>query len=249
MITARAHGIDLSKWDVSFDPTKATEQLDFVVQRASYRITKDELFDALNVGVQKVPVRLAYHYLNSDTAWSTQYDKFMSVVADKNFHAYVVDFESAFNVMSPEFAKMAWDFAKRVVTDTGKRCLLYTNFYGYRDYLIPSQTKYGINWNNVDLWIAQYWTTPNPNAVPNLPDGRVGWNMWQYTDKGNGALYGTGRSTACDLNVFNGTLDDMKKFLGITTPAPTTDNPTVTFTFNFQGKTWEAANVELKPKA
>lgn len=246
MITTRAHGIDISKYDLTFDPAKATEQLDFVVQRASYRTTKDEAFDTLNVGVQKMPIRLAYHYLNSDTDWKRQYDTFMNVVAGKNFHAYVCDFEDSFNSMSPTFAKMAWDFCKQVVIDTGKRCMLYTGFYDYRDYLVPSQTQYGINWNLVDLWIAQYWNVPNPDANPNLPVGRTsGWSMWQYTAKGNGALYGTGRSTACDLDVFNGTVTDMKNWLGIAEPTPEPDAPTVSFTLNVNGETWQALNIKM----
>lgn len=247
MITSRAHGIDISKYDLSFDPKLATEQLDFVVQRASYRTTKDELFDQLNPGVQQVPIRLAYHYLNSDTDWKKQYDVFMNTVADKNFHAFVCDFESSFNTMTPTFAKMAWDFCKQAVIDTGKRCIVYTNFYHYRDYLVPSQTQYGINWNLVDLWIAQYWNVPDPNATPNLPPGRTsGWSKWQYTAKGNGNLYGTGRATACDLDVFNGTVADMRTWLGIAEPTPTPEPvPMVSFTLNLDGVKWEAINVPM----
>ncbi len=56
-ITPRAHGIDISKYDLSFDPAKATGQLDFVIQRVSYRTTRDELFLKLLPGVLKMPIR------------------------------------------------------------------------------------------------------------------------------------------------------------------------------------------------
>jgi GH25 family lysozyme M1 (1,4-beta-N-acetylmuramidase) len=250
-ITARAHGIDISKWDLKFNPDLATKQLDFVVQRASYRTTKDEAFDALYPGVQKVPRRLAYHYLNSDASAEAQFNTFMSVVNGKGFHAYVCDFESDFNVMSPTFAKMAWDFCKKVVVATGKRCLLYTGFYQYRDYLVPSQKQYNIDWNLVDLWIAQYHNVVDPNGTPNLPPGRTtGWSMWQYTNNGNGTEYGAGRSTACDLNVFNGSTADMDTFLGITTtPPPATPvYPKADFALKVNGVTYSAKDVELKPE-
>lgn len=250
-VTSRAHGPDMSKYDLSFDPAKATHQLDFAIQRASYRTTPDQLFAELNVGVQKVPIRLAYHYLNSDASWVLQYDTFMKTVADKNFHAFVCDFERPFNTMSVAFAKSAWDFCKQVVIDTGKRCLIYTNKYEYQDWLVPSQVKYGINWNLVDFWIAQYWNSPNPDAQPLLPAGRTaGWNLWQYTSNGGGTKYGMGRPVEGDLNVFNGTVDEMKKWLGITdpTPEPTPTNPVVSFSLEFGGKTWEAVNVEMTPK-
>lgn len=246
----RAHGLDISKYDLTFDPSKSVNQLDFVVQRASYRVTKDEAFDTLNPGVQQVPIRLAYHYLNSDTGWEAQADKFLSVVDGKNFHAYVCDFEDSFNVMSPTFAKMAWDFCKKIVVTTGKRCMVYTNFYHYKDYLVPSQAQYGINWNLVDLWIAQYWNVPDPNAVPNLPPGRTsGWSMWQYTAKADGTTYGAGRSTACDLDVFNGDVPTMRTWLGIDNPTPPpSNNPVADFSLTLNGIIYSAQGVELKPQ-
>jgi len=32
---SRAHGVDLSHWDVAFDPAKATGQIDFAIMKAS----------------------------------------------------------------------------------------------------------------------------------------------------------------------------------------------------------------------
>jgi GH25 family lysozyme M1 (1,4-beta-N-acetylmuramidase) len=249
-LTPRAHGPDMSKYDLSFDPALATHQLDFVVQRASYRTTKDEKFDDLYAGVEKMPISLAYHYLASDTLVQAQIDKFLSVVDGKNFDAYVCDFESTFNLMSQSFAKMAWDFCKAVVIATGKRCLIYTNKYHYIDWLVPSQATYKINWNLVDYWIAQYPSNPDPNGQPNLPTGRTtGWNMWQYTSSGGGTKYGMGRPIEGDLNVFNGTVTQMRDWLGITQPEPIEDNPTASFALTVGGVTYEAQNVELKPKA
>ena len=248
----RAKGIDISKYDLSFDPTLATEPIDFVVQRASYRTTKDEGFDNLFPGVSQIPIRLAYHYLNSDTAWQPQADKFLSVVAGKDFHGFVCDFEATANVLSIPFAKAAWDFMKYIVLQTGKRCLVYTNYYHYKDFLTPSQATYGINWNLADFWIAQYPSDPNPEAgTPTLPPGRVGWSMWQWTSRGNGTAHGTGRPTTLDQDVFNGTVEEMRTWLGIAEPEPAPEpmpNPTASFTLNVDGKTYEALDVELKPK-
>lgn len=253
----RAHGIDISKYDLTFDPSKAVNQLDFVVQRASYRTTKDEGFDTLNPGVQQVPIRLAYHYLNSGTPWKSQADLFLSVVNGKNFHAYVCDFEMTANTLTTAFAKEAWDFVKYVAIQTGKRCLIYTNKYHYQDYLVPSQNIYNINWNIADLWIAQYPDNTPPidtnvnSGNPEMPVGRTsGWSMWQYTSKGNGLEYGTGRATACDLDVFNGSVDDMKTWLGINTPTPppTRPNPVADFSLTIDGIVYGAKDVELTPQ-
>ena len=249
-LTQRAHGPDMSKYDLSFDPAKATHQLDFAIQRASYRTTKDEAFDTLYPGVSKVPLRMAYHYLASNVDWKLQYDKFMSVVDGKGFLAFVCDFEDSYNTMSVQFAKMAWDFCKQIVIDTGKRGIIYTNKYHYQDWLIPSQKVYNIDWSLADYWIAQYHYVPNPDGQPTLPVGRNTWSLWQYRSNANGTNYGMGRTAEGDLNVFNGTKAQLEQWLGVspTTPPPPADNPVVNFTVTNGGVTYEALNVELKPK-
>lgn len=247
----RARGIDISKYDQGFDPTKATEPIDFVVQRSSYGYTPDELFNVLQPGVQQIPVRLAYHYLSSGLDLNKQVDTFLSNTSGKGFHAYVCDFEGYYNTMSTAFAKMAWDFCKKVAVSTGKRCLIYTNFYNYKDYLVPSQKEYGIDWNIVDLWYANYPNVPNPEGLPPVIPGRItGWSMWQYSAKGNGAAYGLTRTTAADLDVFNGDVTALREYFKVTDPSPTpppTPNPTAEITLELNGKTY-SGSTELKPQ-
>lgn len=220
-VTPRAHGLDISKYDLRFTPATATGQLDFVIQRISYRQTRDEAFETLLPGVMQVPIRGGYHYLNSDTAWRTQADKYLSIIAGHEYHFHACDFEGAFNALSTDFAYQAWQWVQYVQGRTGKRVFLYTSPSLYGTYIYPSQARYGINWNTVPLWTAQWFLTPNPNGTPSNPTGRTGgWSLWQYTSKGNGTLYGAGRSTACDLDVFNGTVPQMRNFLGIGVEPP-----------------------------
>lgn len=217
VITPRAHGIDISKYDLSFEPALATGQLDFVFQRVSYRRTRDEAFETLLPGVMSMPIRMGYHYLNSNTDWKSQADAYLSYVQGLEYHAHVCDFEGAFNILSTAFAHECWRWIDYVAQKTGKLTMLYTGRYLYQDWLTPSEKIYGINWNNVPLWIAQYFYVPNPNGAPVMPTGRsAGWKFWQYTDRGQGAaLYGTGRAEACDLDVFNGSVTELMKFLKI----------------------------------
>lgn len=230
-ITERAHGLDISKYDLFFRPEEATGQLDFVVQRISYRTTRDEAFDTLIGGVLSVPIRGGYHYLNSDTDWKRQADKFIEYVSPYKYHFFVCDFEGAFNVLSMDFANRAWNWIHYVQDKTGVTNLLYTSPSLYKDWIFPSQNKFGINWNSVPLWQAQWLHTPNPNGTPSKVSGRIsGWNLWQYTDKGNGKLYGVSRPTACDLDVYNGTVEQMKEWLKIdTTPTITPKHKIVTY--------------------
>jgi GH25 family lysozyme M1 (1,4-beta-N-acetylmuramidase) len=218
-VTPRAHGIDASKYDLFFHPEEATGQLDFVIQRISYRATRDEAFETLLPGVMSVPIRGGYHYLNSDTDWRRQADKYLSCIDGYDYHFHACDFEGAFNVLSTGFAYWAWLWIHYVQEKTGVPVLLYTSPSLYNQYIAPSQTKLGINWNTVPLWTAQWFFTPNPNGTPSNPVGRTsGWKFWQYTDKGNGPLYGVSRPTACDLNVFNGTVQELQEWLNVGAP-------------------------------
>lgn len=220
MITSRAHGVDISKYDISFNPNLATAQLDFVIQRISYGLTRDQAYLALLPGVKQVPIRLGYHYLSSWYDYKTQADTFLRYVEGTEYHAFACDFEGAYNTLSVAFAKIAWDWMNYVEQKTGKEVILYTGKYLYQDYLTPSQSKYGINWNTKQLWTAQYPLIPNPDGFPSLPSGRLGWAFWQYSSKGDGTKYGAGRSTACDLNVYNGTLEQLKTWLKVIPEIP-----------------------------
>ena len=171
VITTRAHGIDISKYDLEFVPENATGQLDFVWQRISYRLTRDEAFEKLLPGVMRVPIRMGYHYLNSGTDWKAQADAYLSYISGFEYHAHAVDFEGTANVLSQSFAYDAWRWRDYVEQKTGKITHLYTGRYLYQDWLIPSQKTYGINWDTVPLWHAQYFYVPNPDGTPNMPTG------------------------------------------------------------------------------
>jgi hypothetical protein len=57
---------------------------------------------------------------------------------------------------------------------------------------------------------------------------RKKWTFWQYSATGDGLAFGA-ESKAIDLNVFNGTLEELRKFAGIGgTTNPPTNPPTTT---------------------
>jgi GH25 family lysozyme M1 (1,4-beta-N-acetylmuramidase) len=212
-VSNRPHGIDISKYDLSFDPSLATHQLDFVIQRVSYGLRKDEAFDSLFTGVQKIPLRMGYHYINSGIDYKVQADKFLEYSAVAGFLASACDFEGYANTLTVDFGYECWKWLDYVAQRTGKPVILYTGKYLYEQYLKPAETKYKIDWSKIPLWIAQYPSVPNLDGSPVLPAGRTSWTFWQYSSKGNGSFYGTGRSYALDLDIFNGSLSDLYSFL------------------------------------
>jgi len=250
-VTNRAHGPDGSKYDLKFVPEEATHQMDFVIQRVSYRLTRDEAFDVLYLGVSRMPIRLAYHYHNTGVPWKDQADLFLSIVEGKGFHAYACDFEGAYNVLSLQFARDTYEWIKYVAQQTAKPVLLYTSLSLYNSWISVSKTQQGLPWDSVDLWQAQWPYVPNPNGTPTNPSGRTGgWKFWQYQSNADGTKYGMARPTACDLNVFNGPVSDLRSYLKLDQPSPppVVVNPVATVNFTDTSGREFTGTVELKPK-
>lgn len=217
----RAQLIDLSKWNQGFDPgAVASEEgvvLDGAILRAGYGLMPDPLFAALVQAARPLPVRAAYHYFSSGSPWEAQAQFFLRQVAGKQLHFFVLDFESAYNSKSSGFALGAQKWLEFVADRTGRRVVLYTNPSIYHEWLSP----YGDWMADWPLWIAQYpypsWNEyldrirTQTTIQPWLPKGRKVWKLWQYSADGNakGAEFGV-KSRHVDLNVFNGTLAELK---------------------------------------
>ncbi|MDP1624421.1 MAG: GH25 family lysozyme [bacterium] len=234
-MTNRAQGIDISHWDVSFDPQKATKQIDFVIIKASDGLYSSQpVYSKMMAGVRQIPIRGAYHYLRSGYDWKRQADVFLEKVEKdkKDFHLYVCDFESINNTMSIAFSMHAnlWmEYVQKEVPT--KRVVFYTN----RNLYTLWGWRYCSKW---PLWIAQYYNWPfgTENRNPAMPSGRTDWSIYQFQCERN-QFPGQSRSYGCgarfiDLDVYNGTVADMRAWLRLdeaTTPpvVPPVDKPKV----------------------
>lgn len=234
----KAIGVDVSKYNVStngttlWDYTKRKKQIDFVIQRASYGGSlggqvKDEMFDLLYPSVLKCPIRGAYHYYSSHSPWKQQADFFLSITKDKAYHFLAVDYETAYNTLDKRTIAEFAEFVKYLKAQTGKRVLAYFNWNVFTTFIKP----YGYDaWvNNEDVWYAwyPYQNTEDPPTSVARPIGMGNYRIHQYGagDVANtagytaGANYGGG-SRGIDLNAYNGTVDDMKQWLGISESIP-----------------------------
>ena len=229
-MTSRAHGLDISKYQTTFWPAESPPKpIDFIVQRSSYGLKTDELFDYLLPGVARVKRRGWYHYYSTGISARDQVDYTVNVIkySGVKFHFFWGDYEEAYNNLNATSAKEIIYMVKEVEQRTGVPAMLYTNPNIWNTYLEPFGTEH----RNLKLALAQYYYFPNPfTKSPSLPKNCIGWNMWQYGitgkyfDTENGKDYGSGNS-ALDKDAYNGTVAELDKLLGLDQPEPPPVDP------------------------
>lgn len=225
----RVVGIDVSKYQGTFDPDLATKPIDFVTQRASYGLVKDERFKIIYQGVQKIECRSAYHYYSTGSPWQDQADFFLNLTYGKGFKGLKVDFEHGYNNLNAYHArclKEMLDYLKGQVPY--KKILGYSGTYVYRDDLKPYADFFEYDW-----WFARFPWIPKPQTgAPKMPTGLSRpWTEWQYTKTGKGSDYGCNSShdsqysQYVDLNVFNGIVEEVGEYYNLSVGPPTPPPP------------------------
>ncbi len=123
-------------------------------------------------------------------------------------------------------------FMEYVSKNTSRPGLLYTNPDMWGTWLAPYQSDLA----RYDLWVSHYWYKPDPQAAPNYyqvrgaESMRRDWRFWQYDKNGQGGQgkeYGV-QSKGLDLNVFNGTVEELQAWARVSTNGTTngeTNNP------------------------
>lgn len=222
-----AKGIDISRYNISFDPNKAVEKLDFVFQKATEGATYvDLLYEQLWQGVSQIDIRGAYHYQKSETSWKAQADHLLNTIVMHDYHILALDLESYGNIYSDTFfadTKRIIDYWR--LNAPSKKVILYTNGDGYKQLYYSLLRTYGSNiikWmDELPLWFA----SPATAGLPFLPTTRKTWKIHQYSWSGLPSDWGTG-GTRVDLNVFNGDALSMRNWVGLETTTPPEEPPT-----------------------
>lgn len=175
------------------------------------------------VSVRKARVRTS---VAEGPNWQEQADFFLSKVAGKDIHFFALDVERGsdpekyigfeYNIFGTEDIKNIKNWIGYVKDKTGKPVLLYTNSDVYLHELSQSG---GQILADLDLWLAGYLNAPrrdeqDPVSLFKVPSKN--WRFWQYSaDKnGLGAAYGV-KTESVDLDVFNGTREELYAWLGL----------------------------------
>lgn len=253
-ITDRAHGIDVSHYQESFILDKTFGQIDFAIAKIgegynspySSTILGDfkDFLSLWNDGVAKVGIRGVYFYQRSGFSWEAQATNVLKAIEklDVKPHMIWCDVEKGGNTISKEFLAdtlRIMDFWKKNAPQYTSG--LYANKDILQNYVLPLGTKYyGVQWVNslksYPLWYAQYYLTGrSPDRQPLTLSSWSNWDLFQYTDTGDSFKIVDGvrmrHYGSPDLNVYNGTVSEMKSWLKIsdsgneTTPDEVIDIP------------------------
>ena len=204
----RTHGLDVSSHNFTdahptfVRPVNPPLPIDFIIQRTSYAMQKDERLADITPSILTEKVKGAYHYWSSGAPWKDQCDFFLELM-DGRYDFCAPDFEKKYNGSS--LADMVIPSMEYLIKYSGKKVLFYTNPDMWGTWFLPIQQdllKY-------ELWAAHYWNYPSPYATPNywtVPGAenmRRDCRIWQYecqAQNGTGYEFGVGSASA-DKNI------------------------------------------------
>jgi MYXO-CTERM domain-containing protein len=198
------NGIDVSQYDTAVDwPTAKAAGIDFAFMRVSDGIAyPDPAFAGYWSGARAAGViRGAYQYFRPDVDPVQQADLLASAMGTllPGDLPPVLDLEVADGVSTTGVVTAVNAWIAEVEAKTGRSPIIYAGLYSW-----PTLTG-GADETQYPLWIAQYTTA----ACPDIPAPWTQWLFWQHSD--TGVVDGV-TSSQLDLDVFNGTLDQLETF-------------------------------------
>ena len=212
-------GIDVSYWDGSIDwpKVRATGQR-FVYAKATEANTyQDTTFKANWLGAKSVGIlRGAYHFFRCNVDPQKQADYYINYVRTMNDDGELppaLDLETNDGMYANQIIPAVKIWLDRVEAAFKKKPIIYTRTSFLQQFVaLPGGAPPA--WaNNYPLWLAWYPNQYVDGMTPSLPRGWPAWTIWQYS--GDVATI-NGINAKVDLNLFNGTLDDLNKFAGVT---------------------------------
>jgi lysozyme len=192
-------GIDVShhqgkiRWD-----TIAAQNIQFAFMKATEgRRHIDTMFGRNWAESKRVKIkRGAYHFFRPSLPPEEQARNYINtVILEYGDLPPVIDVEVTDNMEREEIVKQLKEFLQLIKAEYNIQPIIYTPYQFYNKYLAAEFKDY-------PLWIGHY-----SKNEPQLAAG-VEWIFWQYGERGR--LRGI-RNSYVDLNVFNGTLDELQQ--------------------------------------
>lgn len=217
---ATVPGIDVSYWESGIDWAKVRASgIRFAFLKATEgEAYTDPTFPENWAGAKAVGIlRGAYCFFHPNMDAVKQADLFIKTVQARNDNGElppVLDLEAHDQQSNAIIISKVKTWLDRVEQALGKKAIIYSGYYFLKDHFSeagggpPSWAK------DYPLWIAQYPNSYTPGMQPTLPKGWFNWTFWQYTETGQV----NGINANVDLDVFNGSLEDLYRFAGLGQP-------------------------------
>lgn len=229
---ATVPGIDVSYWNAGIDwpKVRATGQRFVFVKATESDSYADPTFPVNWSGAKAAGLlRGAYHFFRANVDGSKQAKKFIDYVKstkDNGELPPVLDLETHDGQTNARIISRAKDWLDAVEAAFGKKPIIYSGQYFLQDHFSEAGGGPPAWAKDYPLWLAQYPNNYSEGQQPYLPRGWFKWTFWQYSQKGR--LNGINANV--DLNVFNGTLEELYKLAGAqisVEPAPQEKTHTV----------------------
>ena len=222
-------GIDVSYWDSGIDwpKVRATGQRFVFVKATEGETYSDPTFENNWTGAKTSGLlRGAYCFFHPNQDGKKQADRFISVIKavnDNGEFPMVLDLEVPDATSKDKIIAKAKIWLDEVEQAFGRKPMIYSGV----SFLETNFSELGgappVWAKDYPFWLGWFPNQYTPGMTPLMPRGWFTWNFWQYSENGNL----NGINTKVNLDLFNGTLDDLYKFAGVQTPDQTPQTHTV----------------------
>ena len=220
-----AQGIDISVYQPKVDWPKVQQAtgISFVLVKASQSNWPDPLFakhwaDTKAAGL----LRGAYHFLRQAADPQQQVTAFLNALGqDPGELAPILDIEDTRVTDPAQYAAAAQLWLQQVENQLHRRPIIYTGGWWWDPNMLIAG-HYPAWAGGYPLWVASWplrTGVPTPAQLdqgqftPVMPKSWTTWQFWQYTGDlalVDGITDDRGRPARVDLDVFNGTVDDLR---------------------------------------
>lgn len=211
---ATTRGIDVSVWQGAIDWNRvASSGVEFAFIRVSDGIhSRDSRFTQNWSGARSAGVlRGAYQFFRAGQDVSAQANIMIEALrADPGELAPVIDVEAASiqGRTSSQVVSEVLQWIQLVGSATGTTPIIYTGSFVTGS----SSTMY----SPYPLWLAAYFNDYSPSHCPRVNENWDRWTFWQYSDRGRVP----GIAGNVDMDLFNGSTEDLMAFAGGHAPMP-----------------------------
>ncbi len=216
-------GIDVSYWQAGIDwpKVRATGQRFTFVKATEGESYTDPTFEDNWKGAKAGGLlRGAYCFFHPSQDPKKQADRFVSVLQTLNDPGElppVLDLEVTDGVAKDKIISKAKAWLDATEQALGRKAIIYSGV----SYLETNFSEVGGGppaWTrDYSFWLGWFPAQYSPGMSPLMPRGWFKWVFWQYSGKASV----NGINTAVNLDLFNGTLDELFRFAGVPTPDQT----------------------------